>query len=45
MFNCSKCSEDVEGGKTPECSMCQQSQCQECLDDDGVCIPCGYYDI
>ncbi len=43
MFNCSKCGEkDVETGTSPECAMCRQSECDHCLDEDGVCVPCGY---
>ena len=46
MFNCSTCSElDIESGLSSECSSCRQSECQQCLDDEGVCVPCGSFDF
>ncbi len=41
MFDCSSCTEgDFEGGMSVQCSACKQSQCQECLDDQAICVPC-----
>ncbi len=43
MFNCSKCSEqDSESGMSRECPTCRQSECEECLDDEGICVPCSH---
>ena len=41
MFSCSTCSEeDMESGMSAECSACRQSECLECLDVNGICVPC-----
>lgn len=41
MFDCSTCTEEeLESVASPECSACHMSQCQTCLDELGVCVPC-----
>ena len=41
MFECSSCSqEDMEGGMSAACSACRESECLECLDEQGICSPC-----
>lgn len=41
-FACAACGEDF-GRETAvsECRVCHRSYCEECVDEQGICVPCG----
>lgn len=41
MFNCAACGEDYDRESTvSECRMCHRSYCDQCIDENGICVPC-----
>ena len=46
MFSCSTCGEeDFESGMSAACSACRESECQECLDENAICVPCSSFNL
>lgn len=40
-FSCVACGEDYEHETgVQECKMCHRLYCQECISDEGICVPC-----
>jgi hypothetical protein len=40
-FDCSACGKDYDrASAVSECRMCHRAFCAECIDDQGVCVPC-----
>ncbi len=40
-FACAACgAEFARQTAVPECRVCHRSYCEECLDEQGMCVPC-----
>jgi len=40
-FSCEACGLDYDREiAVPECRMCHRTHCKDCLDDQGLCVPC-----
>ncbi len=40
-FACAACGEDfARETVVQECRMCHRAYCEECIDDQGMCVPC-----
>ena len=40
-FSCASCGSDFDRETAvQECRMCHRSFCQECIDEQGTCVPC-----
>ena len=40
-FACAACGKEyARESAVPECRVCHRSYCEECLDEQGLCVPC-----
>jgi hypothetical protein len=40
-FSCAACgAEFARETAVPECRMCHRSYCEQCIDNEGICVPC-----
>jgi hypothetical protein len=44
-FACAACGEEYEGDirvtGVQECRICFRTHCPECIDENGICVPCS----
>ncbi len=41
-FSCVACGADFDReSAVSECRVCHRSYCEECIDEQGLCVPCG----
>ncbi len=41
-FSCVACGSDFDRETAvQECRMCHRTVCDECIDEQGLCVPCG----
>jgi hypothetical protein len=40
-FDCSSCGQDYDReSAVKECRICHRTYCDECISDEGICVPC-----